>query len=303
VQHSTPQCCNSSEATFIDRAPLCDKPSIQQHRDSSESNDYSSSNYSNSHCLIGMAMSERGSQGPVVVADTGCNLVIVNRHTIGSLNLITEPACPHFYVQFGDSTRGRVKVTEVVEGGKLLGKMAVVDGAVENLGGIIMFTSRGCAVTFTEGCVVVTDQQGRQVVSGTFDSVKRLYLFDLREMLRISKDFEQLPLCDDMHPLALRALTVLHKRDMCNTTDDDTEENQQQQQQQEQQQQLPRVQGAQPSIGRLTTAQIRLGRDVHSVSGHIAPSTLANSLQDGVLDGVPNGLTPTLIRGIPLEEG
>jgi hypothetical protein len=326
-----PQRCNSIEATVY-RATIHDDTSAQQHRGSATysntnsnstsisstySNSSTESNSSNSnpdnHCLIGMAISENGKQGPVVVADTGCNLVIVNRPTICSLNLTTEPVYPHFFIQFGDS-RGRVRVSEVVDGGLLLGKMAVVDGAVENLGGIIMFTSRGYSVTFTQMGVHVMDQQGRLVAKGIFDPTKRLFLFNLRELIRISRDYTQQPVYD-RDPLALRALLVQSKQGSIHTegnrehreyTDpagDDADERQHMQQQPTAPQStmhstLPRVSGAQPSIGRLTTAQIRLGRDVHSVSGHVAPSTLANSLQDGVLDGVPDGLTPTLVRKI-----
>ena len=275
-----------------------------------------------------------------IVSDTGCNCVVLAPETVQLLHLQVQSAPPGFQLQFGDAA-GRVTVESVVNGGALLGMMAVVPRVVENLGGITIFTRRQMIVVYDQDCVRVIDRNGRLLITGQFDVSKGLYYFDLKQLIEtslhyvpptasmpVSLPFESPSLPPDLFSLSsllragadqhtssietieeiqggvsldARALYATRKRAMKMDGDSPC---------------FFCLEGymasgkwggtalhagaahSKPVEGRLLLSEIRLVREVHNRTAHLAPNTLADSIDDRVLDGLPEGLTGALVRKV-----
>ncbi len=120
-----------------------------------------------------------------IVSDSGANLGLISFATAQCLDLTIETLEQPFRVQFG-AKDARPVVAHYVEGGAIIGRLYVLDGAAMSLSPVVMFTRNGLDVVYS-GTKVAVLEDGQEVMCGKMDPKTNLYEFDLADLLNFSR--------------------------------------------------------------------------------------------------------------------
>lgn len=123
-----------------------------------------------------------------IVSDSGANLGLISFKTANSLGLVIEVLEQPFRVQFG-ARDARPVVAHYVEGGAIIGRLYVLDGAAMSLSSVVMFTRNGLDVLYS-GTKVAVIEDGKEVLCGKMDPKTKLYEFDLTNLLIFSRTWQ-----------------------------------------------------------------------------------------------------------------
>ena len=120
-----------------------------------------------------------------IISDSGANLGLISHKTAAGLGLSVLSLEQPFRVQFG-STEARPFISHYVDGGPIIGRLYVLEGAAMSLSSVVMFTRNHLDVLYSGDKVAVLED-GVEVLCGTMDPKTRLYEFDLVNLLTFSR--------------------------------------------------------------------------------------------------------------------
>ena len=134
--------------------------------------------------LVRVAPEEDSTVTRKIISDSGANLGLISFATANGLGLSIETLEQPFRVQFG-AKDARPLVAHYVDGGAIIGRLYVLDGAAMSLSSVVMFTRNGLDVLYS-GTKVAILEDGQEVLGGMMDPTTKLYEFDLINLLSFS---------------------------------------------------------------------------------------------------------------------
>ena len=138
--------------------------------------------------LIRVAPEEDPTVVRKIISDSGANLGLISFTTANALGLAIEVLEQPFRIQFG-AKDARPQVAHYVDGGAIIGRLYVLDGAAMSLSSVVMFTRNGLDVLYS-GTKVAVIEDGQEVLRGTMNSTTKLYEFDLANLLSFSRNWQ-----------------------------------------------------------------------------------------------------------------